>query len=130
SERSQLILQFMGESVLMALSALILAYAMVSLSLPAFQHVAGVTLKLSAGIMLGMVGIALVIGLMAGIYPALVLSAFKPTTILKGTLKGGSTRSWLRSSLVVIQFAISITLLVGTAVVYKQLQFIQSKDLG
>ena len=130
SERSQLVRQFLGESVFTAMVALVLAVGVVILVLPAFQNLTGVVLSLNVGVVAGMVGIAVAAGLVAGVYPAFVLSAFSPAKVLKGTFRRGASRSWMRSGLVVSQFAISIMLLVGTFIVFEQLQFIRDKDLG
>jgi putative ABC transport system permease protein len=134
SVRLQLVKQFLSESVLLAFLALFIALLLIELLLPAFNRLAGkeLALRFSAnlGFMSGLVGVALVTGLLAGVYPALVLSSFQPVAVLKGSLKAGAKSPWLRSTLVVLQFAISVVLLVGTGVVFKQLDYMRNKRLG
>ncbi|MGH7456408.1 MAG: FtsX-like permease family protein, partial [bacterium] len=134
SVRLQLVRQFLSEAVLLALMALFIALLLIELLLPAFNRLADKELPLhffaNAGFVSSLAGVALVTGLLAGIYPALVLSSFQPIAVLKGSLKAGAKSPWLRSTLVVLQFAISIILLVGTGVVFKQLDFMRSKRLG
>jgi len=132
--RGQLIGQFLGESVLTALFALVIALVMVKLVLPDFNAFFFKQLELDffanpllAGMLLG---IAILVGLFAGIYPALFLSAFEPTETLKGTYQGGTRGQWIRKILMVAQFAISIMLIVGTGVIYQQLDYIKNKRLG
>jgi putative ABC transport system permease protein len=90
----------------------------------------GAELTPGPGLALLVLGVSLSTGLLAGLYPAFVLSGFRPALVLKGSFASSRKGTWLRSSLVVFQFAISVALLVGTTVVYKQLQFIQNRDLG
>ena len=133
ARRSALMQQFLGESILMSSIAVVLAVALVSLSLPAFNQITGKTLALGVlaegGMLLGLVGLTLLVGLLAGSYPAFVLSAFRPVSVLKGDV-AGTGRGRLRKTLVVVQFAISIILIVAVGVIDNQLRFIQSKDLG
>ncbi|MEM1041804.1 MAG: ABC transporter permease [Bacteroidota bacterium] len=133
ASRGKLVGQFLAEAVLTALGALALAAAVVAVLLPLFSEVAGkeVTLgSVGTGMWLGFVGLAVGAGLLAGAYPALVLSGFDPAGVLRGS--GGTTHgsALLRKSLVVFQFAASILLIVGTFVVYQQIDFIQTKNLG
>lgn len=131
--RYQLILQFLGESLVISLFSLLVAVAIVFMVLPAFNDIAGKELNLNLldiKLWAGMLLIATVTGLVAGSYPALFLSAFKPVSVLKGKLKIAGGNTLFRNGLVVTQFAAAIMLLVGTAVVYKQLNFIKDKDLG
>jgi len=131
AQRAQLIFQFLGESVLMALLALGLAVGMAALVLPSFNAFTGKALSLTkhlglvAGLLAGGVGV----GLLAGSYPALYLAAFQPAHVLKGTA-GRAGASILRQGLVVTQFTISTVLLIGTVVVMLQLDFIRAKNLG
>lgn len=83
-----------------------------------------------AGLLLGLGGIGLVVGLLAGSYPALFMSALRSVQVLKGTLRGGVRRSRLRSLLVVGQYTISIGLVIGSLIIYQQLRFIQNKEIG
>ncbi|MEM8599549.1 MAG: ABC transporter permease, partial [Bacteroidota bacterium] len=134
SDRRRLIGQFLGESVLLALAAAGVAAMLVVLSLPLFETLSGKTLAFTTGSAVGLGGallaIALVCGLLAGLYPAFVLSSFEPVTVMKGQISRGAKSGRLRSVLVVAQFAVSVTLLIGTAVVYQQLQHMQSSRLG
>lgn len=134
SDRKQLVAQFLGESVLVALIALGIAVAVVASVLPLFNNMADKNLTLGlasqGGFVLAMIGVALTAGALAGLYPAFVLSAFRPATVLKGAIRTGARGGALRSTLVVTQFAISIVLLVGTGVVFNQLSFLQNTRLG
>ncbi|HZK63465.1 MAG TPA: ABC transporter permease [Puia sp.] len=134
SLRTELIRQFLLESLLMTIVALLLAVLMVKLSLPYFNDFAGKKLSLdffaNAWILPGLLFFGLLVGLLAGSYPAFFLSAFKPVNVLKGKFHMGRGNARLRSGLVVFQFFISTTLIVGTIVVYKQLSYIRHRDLG
>ncbi|MFL5810772.1 MAG: ABC transporter permease [Flavisolibacter sp.] len=132
--RSQLARQFIGESVIICCIAFILAVGLSSLLLPWFNQLAGKTI--STGILeqgkylLILFLAALGIGLIAGIYPALVLSSFKPVVVLKGRFATGTRGILLRKGLVIAQFSISIALIIGTIVVYNQMKYMRSRDLG
>jgi putative ABC transport system permease protein len=134
AHRGQLMGQFLGESLLISFLALELAVILVEAVLPAFNDLSGKALSVSftdGKLFLGLLLIALVTGLLSGSYPALFLSAFQPVRVLKGGVtKVGSGSVFFRNGLVVVQFVVSIVLIVGTAVVYKQLRFIQSQNLG
>lgn len=134
SLKSNLISQFLTESILVSFLSLILALVLVVLVLPYFNHLSGKTMSLHLqqrpGLLLGLLGLALGVGLLAGAYPAFYLSSFKPIKVLKGIMSTGFKTGWLRSILVVFQFSISIFLIVGTVVIYNQLQFIRHKDIG
>lgn len=134
SLRRQLIIQFLFESLLINTLAVIFAFLLILLCLPAFNAIAGQSLTLS---LLGTAGfwtnlsILFVIGtILSGLYPAFVLSSFKPISVLKGKLKSTTHGAILRQSLVVIQFVASVLLMVGTFTVYRQLHFMQHQDLG
>jgi putative ABC transport system permease protein len=131
--RFQLIRQFLAESSLVAFIALILGVLIVLLALPSFNDLAEKNLSinfLNVKLVIGLALITLITGLLAGSYPALFLSGFVPAKVLKGNLKTGAGSSLFRNAMVVIQFTVSITLLVGTAVIYNQLQFIKSRNPG
>lgn len=132
--RGQLIIQHLTESVFQVLLAFILSIALVYASIPFFNDTydrfADVNWLLNPlFIVSSMIGI-LIIGFISGIYPSLVLSSFTPSVVLKGSFSVGSKGSLLRHSLVVLQFMISVALLAGTLVVYQQMEFIFSADLG
>ena len=134
ASRTQLIAQFVGESVMTALAALALALVLVRLALPEFNGLFGKQLELSVlaePIHAALLGVgAVAVGIAAGAYPALFLASFQPSETLKGTLRGGTRGQWLRTTLVVGQFTISIVLIVGSGVIYQQLQYLRDKDLG
>ncbi len=135
SRRQQLVLQFLTESVLLTGVAMLLAFGLVLVLLPYFNEVSGkhfVFLDfLGYPALIAALVLTVVVGAAAGIYPAFFLSRFNPITVLKGgnALQGGRT-SLLRSGLVVFQFFVSISLIVATVVVYRQLHFMQDKRLG
>ena len=134
SLQQQLIGQFLSESVLVTFLALVVAVLIVVAALPSFNQLAGKQFTLSAitdgWTLPGMVLACLLIGLLAGSYPAFFLSAFKPMSVLKGSLQTGVRSGWVRNSLVTIQFIVSIAMIIGTLVVYQQLNFIQNKKVG
>ena len=130
--RGLLILQYLGESVLMALTAMVVAAVLVVILLPYFEDLTGASLRTSfepkiIGVLLL---VTLITGLIAGSYPALYLSGFKPALILKGTLNLGTGNSITRKGLVAFQFCVSAILIIGVLVVYRQMQFIQARNLG
>lgn len=131
--RSHLIGQFLAESIVVALLSLVLALLMIYLVLPLFNELGGKNLSLdftNIKIIVGLLGITFVTGLLAGSYPALYLSGFLPATVLKGNFTAAGSGSLFRNTMVVIQFAVSISLIVGTAIVYRQLKYIQQLNLG
>jgi putative ABC transport system permease protein len=134
TERRELIAQFLSESTFMVFLSLIIAIGIAWIVLPLFNEVAGKAMHLesifSPLILPLLVALPFLVGLLAGSYPAFFLSSFKPIEVLKGKLKLGSTSGGLRSILVVFQFTASIFLIIGTIVIYKQLNYIQTKDLG
>jgi putative ABC transport system permease protein len=132
--RLQLIAQFIGETLLLSLIAVALALCLLELMLPAFNFIAGKTLTVHyAGnpiLIWGLIGIVVFVGAFAGSYPAFILSAFRPARVLKGNFYSGSGSGSLRRLLVVTQFSVSLILIIGTAVAYRQLDFLRSKKLG
>ena len=134
TSRSQLVRQFLFESVFLVTLSLLLAIGLAALGLPLFNSLSGKTIgfgQLFSPIVLTIIAILpLTIGLLAGSYPAFFLSGFRPIEVLKGKLKTGSGGERLRSILVVFQFTTSIVLIIGTLVVYRQLHFMQTRDLG
>jgi len=134
ANRIQLIRQFLSESVLLALFSMIISLILVSAAMPAFRLLSGKSVLLGEmldGItVLILVGITVVIGLLAGGVPAFALSRFQPVSVLRGVLPATTGGEWLRKGLVVFQFAISIILIIGTVIVYNQLEFLRSANLG
>ena len=132
--RRHLVGQFMGESVFLTFIALLIGLALVELFLPFFNTLVDKKLGLfageSRGVLWGLVGIALCVGIAAGSYPALYLSAFRPVEVLEGKVRSGRGGLLFRRGLVLLQFAISIALIAGTGVVYRQMEFMRHKDLG
>jgi len=134
SSRLDLITQFLTESVLISFFSLLLAIALAALLLPLFNQLAGkemyVSTLFSTWLLPVLVALVLVVGFIAGSYPAFYLSSFQPIEVLKGKIAKGFKSSWLRSSLVVFQFCISIILIIGTIVIYNQLDYIRSRKIG
>jgi putative ABC transport system permease protein len=132
--RFQLIGQFLGESLLLCVCGLVIALALVSLALVYLRS--AFDLHLDLGILLqplvavGIVAGTLLTGLLAGSWPSFVLSSFKPTQVLKGSSKGSSKGMGMRRVLVVVQFAISIALIIGSGIVYQQIKFIKTRNMG
>ncbi len=135
ARRVDLIKQFIGESIILSVLSLGFGILIVELLLPAFNRLSGKQLFLqyteSILLWITLLGIAIFTGLAAGSYPALFLSAFEPSKVLKASAHLASRRGgYLRKVLVVSQFVFTILLIIGTLVIYSQLHFIQNKDLG
>ncbi|HEY1870368.1 MAG TPA: ABC transporter permease, partial [Chitinophagaceae bacterium] len=131
--RPQLIAQFIGEALLLSFISLLLAVLIVYLMLPLFNQLASKTISFdpfNVTIFISLVSIALLTGILSGSYPAFFLSSFNPVKAFKGNKILRSNKSFLRNGLVVLQFSISIILIVSTLVIYNQLQFIQNRDIG
>lgn len=131
--KSQLAFQFLGESMIMVLFSSIVAILMAFLLLPIFNEVAGKHLSytlLTGRSLLVLFAVIVFTGLISGSYPALYLAGFQPARVLKGQLKSGSGAARFRKILVVVQFTLSIILIICTLVVFKQMNFIQNKDIG
>lgn len=132
--KSGLVIQFLGESLIIVALAAILALLLVYALTPFFNQLIGKELSVSifnnpAGI-LSLVALVIVVGISAGSYPAFVLASFNPVEVLKGTLNPGSMSKNLRGILVVMQFTVSIIIIIGSVIVYSQLNFMTRKDLG
>ncbi len=131
--RTDLITQFLGESFVLTALAVLLALVLVLAGLPAFSAFVGKSLTLPWNSLLlpvFLLGILLAVGLLAGSYPAFVLSAFQPVKVLKGKFTAGRQSTMLRKGLVVVQFGISVLLIIGTLIIIRQLDFVQAKKLG
>jgi predicted permease len=130
--RSQLIFQFLSESVLLTFISAFVALGLVILLLPEFNSLTGknLSLHIDAKLLLGIFGITLFTGIVSGSYPSLYLSGFNPISILKNKLNSSIGEVWARKGLVVFQFAITVTLIISVLVVYKQIALIQSVNLG
>ena len=132
--RYQLILQYLGEAVLLSFISLILAMFLVECFAPLINlPVKGsyILFFLENPVFLtGLIISILILGLLSGIYPAFILSKFKPVSILKGSAKNNKSGIWLRRILVTVQFTVSIGMIIGTYIVYQQLNYIRSKNVG
>lgn len=132
--RTQLVQQFLSESILLTLFSALLAIGVIEFMLPGFNAITGKTLTLSIMqnpmIIVGIILVALVTGFLAGGYPALFLSRFKPVSVLKGQFKTGKSATFLRKGLVVVQFVITIGLIVSTLIINNQLNYLQERGLG
>ncbi len=134
SARKNLVAQFLTESVLVTLVSALIALFLAWALLPTFNQMADKQLTITpqtfAWLAPSLIVIIVVVGFLAGSYPAFYLSAFQPILVLKGKIKAGFKAGFLRSFLVVFQFAISIFLIIGTLVIYNQMSYIHNKDLG
>jgi len=134
ANRGKIIKQFLTESVFTSLLSLIIALFLFELAIPLFRSLAGVDLRINyAGnlwLIPSLIGLAVFVGLIAGSYPAFFLSSFQPVRVLKGLFKSGTGNSRFRSVLVIVQFTISVVLIVGTIIVFNQLNYMKNKRLG
>lgn len=134
TERKDLIRQFLAESTFMAVISLIIAVGLAWICIPLFNDIAAKSLTidslLSMKVLPFLIVLPFIVGMVAGSYPAFFLSRFKPVMVLKGKINAGFKKSILRSGLVVFQFFVSIILIIGTFIIYKQLQYIQTTNLG
>jgi len=134
SQKGQIVRQFLSESVIMSVFSLVIAIVLVQIALPSFNNLAGKEFDsgqlLSSTVLIGLLAIIIVTGVIAGSFPAFVLSAFHPVMVLKGKLSSASRNISLRKSLVVVQFAISIFMIIGVLVIVRQLDYIKNRDLG
>jgi putative ABC transport system permease protein len=134
TNKKKLILQFLSESTLMAVISMMLALVIAYLVLPLFNDVSAKQMTIQSlftpWILPVLILLPFIVGLLAGSYPAFYLSAFQPIQVLKGKLSKGARGGGLRNVLVVFQFATSIVLIIGTIVIYRQLNYIQTKNVG
>jgi putative ABC transport system permease protein len=131
ANRTKLITQFLGESLAFSFLAVIVAFSLMEVFLPWVNHLTGKNLSLlQRQVVLPLAGLAVLVGLLAGSYPAFFLSAFRPVKVLKGSLSAGTKGALFRKVLVVAQFSISIILMVGTLIISNQLHFCLKKNLG
>lgn len=130
--RLQVAGQFIGESVILSVGAFLLGSQLALWALPFFNDLFGTSVEWqsSAGFLLWLIGASIVIGIAAGLYPSAFLSRFTPSTVLRNKKGQGGSGVFLRKTLVVGQFAIALVLIIGALVIYRQLQFTQTKDLG
>ena len=132
ASRGSLVLQYLGESVLMTFLSLVLAVAFISLLLPLFNGITGkqLTLHPSLPLVFLVLGMALLTGLFAGSYPAFYLSGFRPVTILKGKIRTSWSELLARKGLVVFQFTLSVMFIAAVLIIYRQVSYIQTRNLG
>ncbi|MEA3477000.1 MAG: FtsX-like permease family protein, partial [Bacteroidota bacterium] len=134
ARRKNLIFQFLGESLLTTIFATILSLIFVNLLLGKFNQLSGKEIEfsflLTKEFVFGLIGVVFFTGILAGTYPALLLSRFLPVIVLKSATGDSSQRAWFRKGLVIVQFTLSIFLITGTLLVYKQLKHMQAEKLG
>ena len=134
AQKRQLIVQFLGEAIIMSLISLIISFVIVQTLLPFLSNLTGKLFILDdltcPAVLYIFISLGLLVGIVSGSYPAFFLSAFKPISIIKNSLKISSGGAILRKTLVIVQFAISIALISGTFIVYQQLNFMKNKQLG
>ncbi|MEQ9098659.1 MAG: ABC transporter permease [Imperialibacter sp.] len=133
SVRSNLIAQYLSESVVFCTLAILAALVVATLALPFFNTLAGKSLSmpwLSWWFLPSLAAVALIVGLLSGLYPALYLSKFSPVAVLRGTMTTGEKGSFMRSGMVVFQFAVTVVLIIGAIVTQQQFRLIMNKSLG
>lgn len=132
ANRKTLILQFLGESLLLTLSSLIISIGLIVLLLPQFNEITGKHLSLSLDVQAisSLLALTILVGLLSGCYPAFYLSGFNPAAVLKGKFNTAFGELWIRKSLVIFQFSLSVIFIIGFFVIGKQIEFIQTKNLG
>lgn len=133
SKRSELIFQFLGESIMISIIAFTMALLLVELALPFFNELVNKKLSIPfhfISFWISAIGLILLTGIISGSYPALYLSSFNPVTVLKGTIKVGRGATTPRKVLVTLQFGFSILLIIGTIVIYQQIQYVKERDVG
>lgn len=134
SQRGSLVFQFLAESFIYTLTGTVIAVGAVYVLIPSFQLLSGKEIGFDAMLqpmmIMGIVGVFIIVSFMAGSYPAFYLTSFKPVDVLKGKVKAGMRSKGIRSGLVILQFTISITLIISTIIVYNQLSYLQDRNLG
>lgn len=134
SNKSMLIAQFLGESVFITVISMILTLAIIELTLPYIDNLLGKTLEIhffsDPLLLLSMLIIAIIIGILSGLYPAFILSSFKPVLVLKGNFQRSGIGSVVRKFLVLFQFAVTISLAIGVMIIHDQINYLKSIDMG
>ncbi len=134
SRRGPLVLQFLSESLIFTIISLIVSTVVLIILLPKFNQLAGKSFDLhilhSPVVLLSLLGVMIVVGIFGGSYPAFFLSRFSPVTVLKGEITQGSAGSFFRKILVVIQFTVSVIMIICTLVVFRQLNYLKNMDKG
>jgi putative ABC transport system permease protein len=134
AQKNRLVLQFLSESIMYGLISMFIAFFLILLALGPFNSLSGKDLGLGIFsdpmVLVGLLLFAILVGVLAGSYPAFYLTSFSPAMVLKGKIRSGAKRSHFRNGLVVFQFLISISLIISSMVVYKQLRYMQDKNLG
>jgi putative ABC transport system permease protein len=134
SSRGMLMVQFLSESFILSFIALILALILIKLTIPYFNNLLGSNLRLSLFsnmlIVPALILFSVFVGFLAGSYPALFLSSFSPYEVLKGNIKNNMKNGYMRRVLVVFQFTVSILLIIGTMIMYRQIKYMLNKDVG
>ncbi|MBT5831787.1 MAG: FtsX-like permease family protein, partial [Candidatus Latescibacteria bacterium] len=130
AKRSQLIYQFLGESILLSLLALVLALGLTELTLPAFNGFMQINLSIKPALLPLFAVVAVGVGLLAGSYPAFLLSSFRPVVVLQVVRNTKGGHAAVRKGLVVIQFAISMVLIAATLIIYQQIEYMRTADMG
>jgi predicted permease len=133
AQRVQLIRQFLAESIILSFVSCLIALVLIELIMPVFNQISGKKLSfhlLELNHILGILAIIFLAGLLAGAYPALYISSFKPVSVIKGIIGSGRKKAVFRKVLVVFQFSLSVMLIIGTAVVHKQLRYMRNINLG